>query len=66
MTALALSTFDVAATKFGLSVNFKKTKYLVASYGIVPGDCNTNVARGLAVEHVSTFVRLRSVLTPNA
>ena len=35
---LALSTFDVAATEFGLSVNFKKTKFWVAGYGIVPSN----------------------------
>ena len=68
MAALALSTFDVAGTEFGLSVNFKKTKFLVAGYGIVPGDCDNIMVRGLAVEHdiVSSFVYLGSVLTPNA
>ena len=48
MAALALSTFDVAATKFGLSVNFKKTKFLVGGYGIVPADCDNIMVRGLA------------------
>ena len=66
MTALALSIFDVAATKFGLSVNFKKTHFLVAGYCIVPDDCDNIMVCGLAVEHVSTFVYLGSVFTPNA
>ena len=35
-------------------------------YGIVPGDLDNNMVRGLAVEHVSSFVYLASVLTPNA
>ena len=66
MAALALSTLDVAATEFGLFVNFKKTNFLVAGYRIVPGDCDNIMVRGLAVEHVSSFVYLGSVLTPNA
>ena len=66
MAALALSTFNVAATEFGFSVNFKKTKILVAGYGIVPGDCDNIMVRGLAVEHVSSFVYFGSVLTANA
>ena len=56
MAALALCTFDVAATEFGSSVNFKKTKFLVAGYGIVPGDCDNIMVRGLSVEHVSFFI----------
>ena len=65
MSVLALSTFHVAATEFGLSVNFKKTKFLVAEYGIVPGDCDNIVARGLVVRLVSFIVYLGSVLTPD-
>ena len=59
-SVLAFSTFLVAATEFGLSVNF-----LVADYGIVPGDCDNLVVRGLVVKHVSFIVYLGSVLTPN-
>ena len=61
--ALALSTFDVAATEFGLSVNFKKTKFWVEGYGIAHGDyygawfgCRAYVFLCLHL----------SVLTPNA
>ena len=66
MAALALSTFDVAAIEFGLSVNFKKTKKLVVGYGIVSGGCDNIMVNGLAVEHVSSFVYLGCVLTRNA
>ena len=47
MSALALFIFNVAATEFGLSVDLKKTKILVGDYGIVPGDCDNIVVRGL-------------------
>ena len=63
---MLLSPFDVAATKFGLSVNFRKIFFLVAGYGIIPGDCDNIMVRGSAVEHVSTFDYLGSVFTPNA
>ena len=59
-TTPVLSTFLVAATEFGLSVNF-----LVADYGIVPGDCDNIVVRGLVVKHMSFIVYLGSLLTPN-
>ena len=65
MSVLALSTFHVAATEFGLSINFKKTKFLIADYGVFPGDCDNIVVRGLVVKHVSFIVYLGSVLTPN-
>ena len=58
MSVLALSTIDVAATEFCLSVNFKKTKFLVADYGIVPVDCDNIVVRCLVVKHVSFIVYL--------
>ena len=60
MSVLAFSTFLVAATDFCLSVNF-----LVADYGIAPGDCDNIVVRGLVVKHVSFIGYLGSVLTPN-
>ena len=65
MIVLALSTFYVAATEFGLSVNFMETKFLVADYGIIPGDCDNIVVHGLVVKPVSFIVYLGSVLTPN-
>ena len=37
----------VAATKFGLSVNFRKTKFLFVGYGIVCGDCENIMVCGL-------------------
>ena len=60
MSVLAFSTFLVAATEFSLSVNF-----LVADYGIAPGDCDNIAVRSLVVKHVSFIVFLGSVLTPN-
>ena len=60
MSVRAFSTFLIAATKFGLSVNV-----LVADYGVVPGDCDNIAVRGLVVKDVSFIVFLGSVLTPN-
>ena len=60
MSVLAFSTFLVAAAEFCLSVNF-----LVADYGIAPGDYDNIVVRGLVVKHVSFIGYLGSVLTPN-
>ena len=60
MSVLAFTTFLIAATKFGLSVNV-----LVADYGVVPGDCDNIAVRSLVVKDVSFIVFLGSVLTPN-
>ena len=43
----------------------RRPKFLVTDYGIVPGDCDNIVVRGLVVKHVSFIGYLVSVLTPN-
>ena len=65
-STLALTAFDTAAREFGLSINFSKTKFMVAGYGIGDADREDLQIGGAVVTHVSSFIYLGSVLTPDA
>ena len=66
LSVLALTTFHSVAREFGLSVNFRKTKFMVVGFGSASADRESLVVDGESVEHVSSFVYLGSVLTPDS
>ena len=66
LSVLALTTFHSVAREFGLSVNFRKPKFMVVGFGSASADRESLVVDGESVEHVSSFVYLGSVLTPDS
>ena len=62
---LALSTFSSVATSFGLTVNFVKTKFMACGFGLCAEDYQPLAIVNQAVEHVSPFVYLGSLLSPD-
>ena len=63
--AVALQVFHSVTTDFGLSVNFTKTKFMGAGHGLTPEDCLDLPIGDAVVQHVSSFVYLGSVMTPD-
>ena len=62
----AVSTFCEVASKFGLSVNCAKTKFMVVGSGVVEEDCAPISVNSGVVENVSSFVYLGSEITPDS
>ena len=53
-------------SEFGLSVNFAKTKFIVAGVGASAGDGAALVVAGQSVQSVSSFVYLGSAISPDS
>ena len=62
---LTLITFSLVATAFGLTVNFVKTKFMACGFGLCTDDYQPLTVMNQAVEHVSTFIYLGSLLSPD-
>ena len=60
-----LQVFHSVTTDFGLSVHFTKTKFMGAWYGLTPEDFLDLPIGDAVVQHVSSFVYLGSVMTPD-
>ena len=63
---IALRTFASAAASFGLTVNFAKTKFMCCGPSISEEDILPLTVNEQLVEHVPSFVYLRSLLSPDS
>ena len=63
---LALELFHSVSSEFGLSVNFAKTKFIVAGVGASAGDGAALVVAGQSVQSVSSFVYLGCAISPDS
>ena len=63
---IAIRTFASVAASFGLTVNFTKTKFMCCGAHISEEDRRPLLVQGQLIEHVSSFVYLGSLLSPDS